>query len=131
MGIDEIDRHRGRARVMPRTVVIAYVLLGAVAAVLLVLLGWDLLSEIDGPSCRGDHPFCTNETQQAARRIIALMFGVAALAYLLSAIPALRAPRPGIAHAVILGVILVAAVALITDAVHHLESETGSQQWFT
>ena len=106
------------------------VFLGAIAAAILIVTGVSLLSGIDGPECHGEFPVCTTPSQQSARQSFAMLCGLGLLAYLLAALPALKARRFTWLHIVIGLVIALAVLALIMDPVSHLRSEAGSNQWF-
>jgi hypothetical protein len=108
----------------------AVVFLGAIAAVVLIVVGADLLNAIDGPECHGEFPVCTTPSQQSARQSLAMLCGLGVLAFLLAALPALKARRFNWLHVVIGLVIALAVLVLVTDPVSHLRSEAGSDQWF-
>lgn len=108
----------------------AVVLVGAIAAAVLIVAGTALLNAIDGPECHGEFPVCTTPSQQSARQSFAMLCGLGVLAYLLAALPALKARRFDWSHVVIGLVIALAVLVLVTDPVSHLRSEAGSDQWF-
>ena len=108
----------------------AVVLVGAIAAAVLIAAGTALLNAIDGPECHGEFPVCTTPSQQSARQSFAMLCGLGVLAYLLAALPALKARRFDWSHVVIGLVIALAVLVLVTDPVSHLRSEAGSDQWF-
>lgn len=120
------DAHATDRR-LARCVVVS---LGAIAAVVLIVAGAALLSEIDGPECHGEFPVCTTPSQQSARQSFAMICGLGVLAYLLAALPALKAKRFNWLHVVIGLVIALALLVLVADPVSHLRSEAGSDQWF-
>ena len=106
------------------------VFLGAIAAAILIATGVSLLSGIDGPECHGEFPVCTTPSQESARQSFAMICGLGVFAFLLAALPALRARQFNWLHVVIGVVIVLAVLILVTDPVSHLRSEAGSDQWF-
>ncbi|HEX9967914.1 MAG TPA: hypothetical protein VGB06_08200 [Solirubrobacterales bacterium] len=108
----------------------AVVLVGAIAVAVLIVAGAALLNAIDGPECHGEFPVCTTPSQQSARQSFAMLCGLGVLAYLLAALPALKARRFNWLHVVIGLVIALAVLVLVTDPISHLRSEAGSDQWF-
>jgi len=108
----------------------AVVFLGAVAVAVLIVAGVALLNAIIGPECHGEFPVCTTPSQQSARQSFAMLCGLGVLAYLLAALPALKARRFNWAHVVIGLVIALAVLVVVTNPVSHLRSEAGSDQWF-
>jgi ABC-type Fe3+ transport system permease subunit len=113
-----------------RVAILALILVGAAAAVALVVVGVNLLSDVNGPECHGEFPVCTTPTQESARQTFALLCGVGVLSYLVAAPPAIKAGRFKWPHLIIGVVIALAVLALVTDPVSHLRSEGGSDQWF-
>ena len=59
-----------------------------------------------------------------------MLCGLGVLAYLLAALPALKARRFNWSHVVIGLVIALAVLVVVTNPVSHLRSEAGSDQWF-
>ncbi len=113
-----------------RAAPLAVVLIGAAAAVVLIVVGVNLLSDINGPECHGEFPVCTTPTQHSVRQTFAIWCGVCVLFFLVASRPALSARRIGWPHLLIGVVIVVAVVALAADPVSHIQSEAGSDQWF-
>lgn len=113
-----------------RGALLSLVLLGAVASAILILTGINLLNDIRGPECIGEFPVCTTPSQQSVRQSLAVLCGMGLLAYLLVASTAAKSRRVNWSHAIIVGVIVLAVLALIADPVSHLQSEAGSGQWF-
>ncbi len=105
-------------------------LVGAAAAVFLVVLGVKLLSDIQGTECHGEYPVCTTYGQQSARQTLAMFCGAGLFVYLVAARPAFRARRFNWAHLLVAIVIALAILALVIDPISHLRSEEGSGQWF-
>lgn len=103
------------------------VFFGAAAAVVLIVVGVDLLTEIHGSECHGEFPVCTTPTQQSARQTLAVLCAAGVLAYLVAALPAVRARRFNWAHGLV-GLVII--LALVIDPVAHLSSEAGGDQWF-
>jgi hypothetical protein len=129
--MEEVRAESSRFNAMVwRPALIALASLGAVAAVVLVVVGVRLLSGIGGPACHGEFPVCTTPSQESARRSLAILSGIGALAYLVAAPSALKVRRLNWAHLVIGAVIALAVLALVTDPVSHLSSEAGDNQWF-
>lgn len=114
----------------PKPAWVALVTLGAIAAVTLVVVGVNLLTEINGPGCHGEFPFCTTPTQESVRQTFAMFCGVGVIVYLVAALPAVKAGRLNWSHVLIGLVIALAVLALVTDPVSHLRSEAGGDQWF-
>jgi cell division protein FtsW (lipid II flippase) len=115
---------------MTSRLALTLVAVGTVAAVWLIVTGVRLLTDIHGPGCHGEFPFCTTPTQESVRQTFAMFCGVGVLAYLVGALPALPARRLAWAHVLLAAVILLAVAALIADPVSHLSSEAGTDQWF-
>jgi hypothetical protein len=76
----------------------ALILVGAAAAVTLVVVGVNLLTDINGPECHREFPACTTPTQQSVRQTFAMFCAVGVLAYLVAAPPAVKALRFNWSH---------------------------------
>lgn len=113
-----------------RVALCVMVFLGAIGAAILIVTGVSLLNGIDGPECHGEFPVCTTPSQESARQSFAILCGLGVFAFLLAALPALRARKFNWLHVVIGVVIVLAVLVLVTDPVSHLRSEAGSDQWF-
>jgi hypothetical protein len=113
-----------------RVAILAVIVVGTAAAVALIVIGVNLLTDINGPECHGEFPVCTTPTQESARQTFALLCGAGVLAYLVAALSAVKAGRFNWSHIIIGVVIALAVLALVIDPVSHLRSEGGSDQWF-
>jgi hypothetical protein len=113
-----------------RLAFLIWAFLGAVAVVVLILVGASLLTGINGPECHGEFPVCTTPSQQSARQSFAVFCGLGMFAYLVAAPSAVKAGRFNWSHLVIGAVIALAVLALVIDPASHLRSEAGSDQWF-
>jgi lysylphosphatidylglycerol synthetase-like protein (DUF2156 family) len=109
---------------------VALVVLAVAAAVVLIVVGVELLSEINGPECHGEFPVCTTPSQHSVRQSFAAWCAVGVIAFLAAAPYALKARRFNWSHALLLVVIAMALAAVIADPVSHLQREAGSDQWF-
>jgi hypothetical protein len=113
-----------------RLAFLIWAFLGAVAGVVLILVGVNLLTGINGPECHGEFPVCTTPSQESARQSLAVLCGLGVFAYLVAAPSAVKAGRFNWSHLVIGAVIAFAVLALVIDPTSHLRSEAGSDQWF-
>jgi glycerol uptake facilitator-like aquaporin len=127
---EQLDDGRDGHAPARRVVALVLVLCGAAAAIVLIVVGVNLLTEIHGSECHGEFPICTTPSQESARQTLAAFCAVGVLAYLVAALPAVRARRFNWAHVLVGLIIIIAILALIIDPLSHLSSEAGSDQWF-